>query len=72
MDKIRIWTIDGSTVLLPKHKLVCPTHSEVKRYQNKLGPKKGLLQGHARRSVVHDLKTPNFPRAISNALLKER
>ena len=58
--------------MLPKHKLVCPTHSEVKQYQNKLGPEKGLLQGQARRSVVHALKTPNFPRAISKALLKER
>lgn len=44
-------------------KSVCPTHHEVKQYQN-VGAGKGLLQGHARRQEAHDLKTP-APRRLS-------
>ena len=45
-----------------------PNNTETSEF----GADKGLLQGPARRRVAHALKTPNYLKAFSKALLQER
>ena len=55
--------------LLPKHKSVRPMHSEVKQYQNvRVWSRDRFIEGHESRQVARALKTPNSPKALSEAL----
>ena len=55
--------------MLLKGKFECPTHREAKQYQNiRVWNKERFTKGHARRWVVHTLKTPNSLKAFSKVL----
>ena len=49
---------------------MCLMHGEAK--PTNFGAEKSLLQGHSRRQVTHDLKSPKLPEGFGQASLKVR
>ena len=45
---------------------MCPRHREAKQYQNiSVWNRERFIEGHVRRQVVHTLKNPKSPKALS-------
>ena len=61
--------------VISKRKFMCPMHSEAKRSQyvmSEFGAEKCLLQGYARRRVVHALQSLDSLKGFSKTVLKAK
>lgn len=51
-------------------KSMCLRHSEAKRWE--FGAEKGLLQGHARKWVIHAPENPELPEGFQQSSFKDK